>query len=146
MKINRPELFKLYAEEINRISQFSDNKSAFEPDEVIKIVCDVLEKNPDLMTLVLGEPLPNEKKLIEWLEAYCKKESEIIINELFHKEYTKNTKPWFDYKTGQLKPEYTCKNCKGRGTVDGKIARWGRNNYAQLKCHICDGKGYHETI
>ena len=92
MKINRPELFKLYLDKVLEINKFSDNKSLFDTDEVINIVCDVLEKNPNLITLSLGGNLPDEGKLKEWLEDYCNKERDIILKELFHKEYTKNRK------------------------------------------------------
>jgi hypothetical protein len=50
IKINKEKLFKLYMDEVNRISDIFEDKSYFTPEELIGIVSEVLEKNPNLIT------------------------------------------------------------------------------------------------
>jgi hypothetical protein len=50
IKINREKLFKLYMKEVNRIADIFEDKSTFTPEELIVIVAQVLEDNPNLIT------------------------------------------------------------------------------------------------
>lgn len=45
MKINRKQLLSLYLNEINKISDQNDDKEQFYPEEIIEIVCRLLEEN-----------------------------------------------------------------------------------------------------
>lgn len=48
MKINKEELFRLYMEQIDAICDVCDWKSTFGPAEIVGMICDILEKNPEL--------------------------------------------------------------------------------------------------
>jgi hypothetical protein len=50
IKINRKKLFRLYMDEVERISEIFEDKSHFTPEELIGIVSEVLEQNPNLIT------------------------------------------------------------------------------------------------
>ena len=50
IKVNREKLYKLYIKEVNRICDLFEDKSHFTPKELIGIVSEVLEKNPELIT------------------------------------------------------------------------------------------------
>lgn len=51
MKINRKQLLNLYNERINIISDHLDWKTAFTKEEIVDIICDILQENPDLIDL-----------------------------------------------------------------------------------------------
>ena len=50
IKVNREKLYKLYIKEVNRICDLFEDKSHFTPKELIGIVAEVLEKNPEVIT------------------------------------------------------------------------------------------------
>lgn len=50
IKVNREKLYKLYIKEVNRICDLFEDKSHFTPKELIGIVAEVMEKNPELIT------------------------------------------------------------------------------------------------
>jgi hypothetical protein len=50
IKVNREKLYKLYIKEVNRICDLFEDKSHFTPKELIGIVSEVLEKNPEVIT------------------------------------------------------------------------------------------------
>lgn len=50
MKINVQKLTDLYLERVNRIADDLEDKSVFSPQEVVAIVCEVLEENWDSLT------------------------------------------------------------------------------------------------
>ena len=49
IKIDKERLYSLYIKEINRICDLFEDKSHFTPKELIGIVAQVLEKNPDII-------------------------------------------------------------------------------------------------
>lgn len=51
MKINRTQLFKLYMEKINKISDDLEDKSVFCPEEIVSIIATILENNPELIVM-----------------------------------------------------------------------------------------------
>jgi len=50
IKINRKNLYSLYMEKVNRICDLFEDKSHFTPQELIGIVAEVLESNPEIIT------------------------------------------------------------------------------------------------
>ena len=50
IKVNREKLYKLYIKEVSRICDLFEDKSHFTPKELIGIVSEVLEKNPEVIT------------------------------------------------------------------------------------------------
>lgn len=49
IKINKSKLYSLYMNEIHIISEILEDKSYFSPEEIVGIICEVLEKNPELI-------------------------------------------------------------------------------------------------
>jgi hypothetical protein len=49
MKINRKQLHELYMEKIHEICDDLENKTNFAPNEIVCIICDVLESNQYLI-------------------------------------------------------------------------------------------------
>jgi hypothetical protein len=49
MKINKEKLYKLYMEEIDHICEICDWKSSFDPEEIINIIGNIIEKNPNII-------------------------------------------------------------------------------------------------
>jgi len=49
MKINRDELYKLYMEWVNKVSEDSDWKTTFGPEEIVYSIANILETNPQLI-------------------------------------------------------------------------------------------------
>ena len=49
IKINKERLHRLYMKEVHRISDLFEDKNNFTPEELVGIVSNVLEKNPDLI-------------------------------------------------------------------------------------------------
>jgi hypothetical protein len=49
IKINKERLHRLYMKEVHRISGLFEDRSNFTAEELIGIVSNVLEKNPDLI-------------------------------------------------------------------------------------------------
>ncbi len=49
MKINRSQLLKEYLNKINSISDDLDWKTHFGPEEIVGIICNILEENSDLI-------------------------------------------------------------------------------------------------
>lgn len=54
VKINREELYKLYAREVEEICEVCDWVTHIGPAEIVNIISGILEKNPDLITTHLG--------------------------------------------------------------------------------------------
>lgn len=48
MKINKEELFKLYMEWVNDVSEYCDWKTSFGPEEIVDSIVNILETNPQL--------------------------------------------------------------------------------------------------
>ena len=49
MKINRKELFELYMEWVNQVSEDIDWKTNFTPNEIVNAIATILENNPKLI-------------------------------------------------------------------------------------------------
>jgi hypothetical protein len=49
MKINKDELYKLYMEWVDRVSEDCDWKTSFEPEEIVHSIANILENNPQLI-------------------------------------------------------------------------------------------------
>lgn len=49
MKINRDELFKLYMEWVDQVSEECDWKTHFYPEEIVHAIAHILENTPDLI-------------------------------------------------------------------------------------------------
>jgi hypothetical protein len=51
MEINKQELFKLYMEWVDRVSEDIDWKTQFGPEEIVHSIANILEKNPELIKM-----------------------------------------------------------------------------------------------
>ena len=49
MKINKDELFKLYMEWVEFISEECEWKTSFDPEEIVYSIANILENNPQLI-------------------------------------------------------------------------------------------------
>ena len=49
MKINREDLYKLYMEWVDKISEECDWKTNFGPEEIVNAISNIIEKNPNLI-------------------------------------------------------------------------------------------------
>ncbi len=49
MKINREELFRMYMEWVNHVSDECDWKTHFTPEEIVHSIASILENNPNLI-------------------------------------------------------------------------------------------------
>jgi hypothetical protein len=49
MKINRDELYKLYMEWVNKVSEDFDWKTTFGPEEIVHSIANILETNSQLI-------------------------------------------------------------------------------------------------
>tara|TARA_R110000868_G_scaffold216016_1_gene466144 strand:+ start:113 stop:286 length:174 start_codon:yes stop_codon:yes gene_type:complete len=49
MQINKEELYKLYMEWVDKVSDECDWKTSFGPEEIVYAISDILEKNPQLV-------------------------------------------------------------------------------------------------
>lgn len=49
MEINEKELFKLYKEWVDRVSEDCDWKTHFTPEEIVGAIVRILEQNPHLI-------------------------------------------------------------------------------------------------
>lgn len=49
MKINRDELYKLYMEWVNQVSEDFDWKTTFGPEEIVHAIANILETNSQLI-------------------------------------------------------------------------------------------------
>jgi len=45
MKLNRKKLYNLYMREVNDICEVCDWKTNFGPEEIVDIICNIIEKN-----------------------------------------------------------------------------------------------------
>ena len=50
MEIYREELYKKYMEWVHEVSEECDWITSFGPEEIVGAICDILEKNPTLVT------------------------------------------------------------------------------------------------
>jgi hypothetical protein len=48
MKINKEELYKLYMEWVEQVTEECDWKTSFGPEEIVGAIADILENNPHL--------------------------------------------------------------------------------------------------
>jgi len=48
MKINREELYKLYMEWVEQVTEECDWKTSFGPEEIVNAIAHILETNPHL--------------------------------------------------------------------------------------------------
>jgi len=48
MKINKEELYKLYMEWVDKVSEDCDWKTSFGPEEIVYSIANILETNPQL--------------------------------------------------------------------------------------------------
>ena len=49
MTINKDELFKLYMEWVNEVTEECDWKTSFGPEEIVHSISTILEQNPQLI-------------------------------------------------------------------------------------------------
>jgi len=49
MKIDKDELFKLYMEWVNEVSEECDWKTSFGPEEIVNSIANIIENNPQLI-------------------------------------------------------------------------------------------------
>ena len=49
MKINKEELYKLYMEWVNEVTEECDWKSTFGPEEIVNAISEILQNNPNLI-------------------------------------------------------------------------------------------------
>jgi hypothetical protein len=49
MNINKDELYKLYMEWVDRVSEECDWKTSFDPEEIVHSIANILENNPQLI-------------------------------------------------------------------------------------------------
>lgn len=49
MQINKDELYKLYMEWVDEVTEACDWKTHFEPEEIVHAIAKILETNPQLM-------------------------------------------------------------------------------------------------
>jgi hypothetical protein len=49
MKIDKNELFKLYMEWVNKVTEECDWKTSFDPEEIVHSIATILEQNPQLI-------------------------------------------------------------------------------------------------
>jgi len=49
MIINKEELFKLYMEWVNKVSENNDWKTSFGPEEIVHSIANIIENNPQLI-------------------------------------------------------------------------------------------------
>ena len=49
MQINKEELFKLYMEKVNQIAEDCDWVTSFGPEEIVNMIANILENNPQLI-------------------------------------------------------------------------------------------------
>jgi len=47
-KINREKLYDLYMNKVYDISDKCDWKTTFGPKEIVEMICDIIEKNPEI--------------------------------------------------------------------------------------------------
>jgi hypothetical protein len=50
MTINKDELYRLYMEKVNRIAEDCDWVTSFGPEEIVNMIANILENNPQLIT------------------------------------------------------------------------------------------------
>lgn len=50
MKINKDELYKLYMEWVEGVTEACDWKTHLEPEEIVHAIANILETNPQLIT------------------------------------------------------------------------------------------------
>jgi hypothetical protein len=48
MKINKEELYKLYMEWVDQVTEECDWKTSFGPEEIVNAIAHILETNPHL--------------------------------------------------------------------------------------------------
>ena len=48
MKINKEELYKLYMEWVDQVTEECDWKTSFGPEEIVNAIANILETNPQL--------------------------------------------------------------------------------------------------
>ena len=51
MKINTTELYKLYMEWVNQVSEDLEWKTHFGPEEIVHAIAKIIEENPHLVTI-----------------------------------------------------------------------------------------------
>lgn len=49
MKVDQEKLYKLYMEEVDRITEICDWVTHFGPKEIVAMISNIIEKNPDLI-------------------------------------------------------------------------------------------------
>jgi hypothetical protein len=49
MEINKEELYKLYMQWVNQVSEECDWKTHFGPEEIVYAIANILESNPNLI-------------------------------------------------------------------------------------------------
>jgi hypothetical protein len=50
MQINKEELYKLYMEWVNKVTEECDWKTSFGPEEIVYAISDILENNTNLIS------------------------------------------------------------------------------------------------
>jgi len=72
MKINRDELFRLYMEWVDQVSEECDWKTKFYPEEIVHAIAHILENNPSLVSGISKQNKNIELGLINY-EGFCLK-------------------------------------------------------------------------
>lgn len=49
MKIDRTKLYNLYMDKVSEISETCDWKSVFGPEEIVNLIAEIIEHNPELV-------------------------------------------------------------------------------------------------
>jgi hypothetical protein len=49
MTINKEELYKLYMEWVDKVSEDNDWKTSFSPEEIVYSIVNIIENNPQLI-------------------------------------------------------------------------------------------------
>jgi hypothetical protein len=49
MKINKEELYKLYMEWVDQVTEECDWKTSFGPEEIVGLISEIIENNQDLI-------------------------------------------------------------------------------------------------
>jgi hypothetical protein len=50
MKINKDELYKLYMQWVDQVTEDCDWKTSFGPEEIVHAIANILETNPQLIS------------------------------------------------------------------------------------------------
>jgi hypothetical protein len=84
MKINKEELFKLYMDWVDEVTEECDWKTNFGPEEIVYSIVTILENNPKL----ISKPTLKQR-ITKWFELNC---GWFFINGRKQKEWAEHLK------------------------------------------------------